>query len=288
MLAKWEELLVKIRGLPTFEHFLLPLSYDKLREAARDGPIIILNASDERCDAIIVLFNGDPTLVPFPNVSITDLRKFSETLLESRGDARRERAVTLEILRSLWREIVAPIVACLSAMAFRPRSRVWWTPCSSFSALPVHAAGLYDGTSSSDFSSLYISSYASTISGLLRAKTDSQPPQDKVVNPQLLFIGHTGGNLAGVQEELSAIRSIEQLETRVILEKEARRDVVLGDLSNYPWVHFSCHGLVIPEQPLNSFFQLENGRLNVKDFIGTHLNHSDFAFLICVSYRCGW
>jgi len=43
---KWEELVLSVRKLPGFDHFLLPLSISKLREAAKGGPVAIINISN--------------------------------------------------------------------------------------------------------------------------------------------------------------------------------------------------------------------------------------------------
>lgn len=52
---EWPALLGKVRKLPGFEHFLLPLSFDHLRQAARNGPVVFLNGTQFRCDALILL-----------------------------------------------------------------------------------------------------------------------------------------------------------------------------------------------------------------------------------------
>ena len=42
---KWDELVLSVRRLPGFNHFLLPLPISKLREAAKGGPVVIINVS---------------------------------------------------------------------------------------------------------------------------------------------------------------------------------------------------------------------------------------------------
>ncbi len=291
LLGEMEALLGEIRSLPNFDRFLLPPTYENLKAAATDGPIIVLNPSEERCDAIIVNFEKSSSLVPLPDISIAKLKNYSEDLVKSRRIRAVERATILKILRLLWREVVAPIVERLSSMGIPTQSRVWWIPCASFSTLPWHAAGLYDGKSpKSDFPSLYISSYTSTLSGLLRVKPDNRIHDStaKVATQKLLFVGHTGGNLTKIGVELSVIQSIKRLNTEAVLEEEATQKKLLDKLPRYPWAHFSCHGVVLPEQPLNSYFQLEEWRLPVKDIIGSHLSDAEFAFLsACHSAAAG-
>jgi len=49
-----DRLFIKIREQPGFERFLLPPSEDEYRAAATYGPIIVINVSEYRCDAILV------------------------------------------------------------------------------------------------------------------------------------------------------------------------------------------------------------------------------------------
>jgi tetratricopeptide (TPR) repeat protein len=51
---KWNHTLDEVRRLEGFEDFLKPKSISKLREASSNGPVIMLNATSSRCDALIV------------------------------------------------------------------------------------------------------------------------------------------------------------------------------------------------------------------------------------------
>ncbi|KIM78151.1 hypothetical protein PILCRDRAFT_597497 [Piloderma croceum F 1598] len=51
---EWEKSVEKVQELPGFERFLLPKQYSQLRQAAAVGPIVVLNASTYRCDALIL------------------------------------------------------------------------------------------------------------------------------------------------------------------------------------------------------------------------------------------
>lgn len=50
-------------------------------------------------------------------------------------------------------------------------------------------------------------------------------------------------------------------------------------MSDFSWIRFACHGHVDREQPLESYFQLEDGDLRVQDIMAAHLEHAEFAFL---------
>ncbi len=120
----------------------------------------------------------------------------------------------LRLLRKLWKLVVLPITKQLLSLGVPLQSRVWLCPSSFFTPLPIHAAGLYDGTSDSNFPEMYTVSYTPTISELLRARIPNggapMANSKKVANT--LFIGHKGGGsstpLASIQKELEAIQSV--------------------------------------------------------------------------------
>lgn len=62
-------LLKTIRQLPGFENFLLPLPFHSLIPAADFGPVIVLNCSKKRCDAIVMLPGGQLVHVDLPGVN---------------------------------------------------------------------------------------------------------------------------------------------------------------------------------------------------------------------------
>ena len=43
-----------IRRLPGFERFLLAPTDNELKAAAVSGPVVVINVSDYRCDALII------------------------------------------------------------------------------------------------------------------------------------------------------------------------------------------------------------------------------------------
>ena len=55
---EFEQLLTQIREKPGFSRFLLPREFSDLQKAARTGPIVILNASQYRCDAFVILHSS--------------------------------------------------------------------------------------------------------------------------------------------------------------------------------------------------------------------------------------
>lgn len=58
----------QIRQKPGFEHFLRPASVEELYQCASEGPIVVVNATDISCDAIIVTQSGVEA-IPLPRMS---------------------------------------------------------------------------------------------------------------------------------------------------------------------------------------------------------------------------
>ena len=63
----WELTLGDIRNLDGFREFLEPTPLHGLQKAALKGPIVILNASKTRCDALIMTPAGVDH-IPFPEL----------------------------------------------------------------------------------------------------------------------------------------------------------------------------------------------------------------------------
>jgi hypothetical protein len=65
---EWDALVEKVRKLKNFEDFLRPPPLERLTPAAEAGPIIILNVSQWRCDAIVVS-TGGTEVKPLPGLT---------------------------------------------------------------------------------------------------------------------------------------------------------------------------------------------------------------------------
>ena len=61
----WQDAVAQVRSVPGFKGFLTPAEFAVLRNAAQTGPVVVLNASPYRCDALIVRISG-VDVVPLP------------------------------------------------------------------------------------------------------------------------------------------------------------------------------------------------------------------------------
>lgn len=132
-----QKLVEEIRKVPGFERFLLPKKLSQLVLAANEGPIVMLNVSECRCDALILRPGLDSVLhVPLPDLTITDILEWHKGLdsLISDGTltipdaSTRLKAIRMPdngvilgredgmayILGKLWKFVTQPVLEALS------------------------------------------------------------------------------------------------------------------------------------------------------------------------------
>ena len=128
-----EGLLAEIRALPGFERFLLPKTIDQLASLTHLGPVVFLNASKHRCDALVVVAGSKRVVhVPLSNTNydevalmqlrLNQLLRLNPHVILHDDSNRGTRLSGMNpdemfghILPSLWDKVVSPI---LDALAF--------------------------------------------------------------------------------------------------------------------------------------------------------------------------
>ncbi|KDQ52075.1 hypothetical protein JAAARDRAFT_198503 [Jaapia argillacea MUCL 33604] len=298
--AEWEVILGEIRGIEGFGRFLLPKPFSQLKSAARSGPVIILNMSNARCDALVLMPGLDDVLhIPLPNLTqavaealqneLNDLLSEPGRLPSQLERPVRRKPLALDynskfkmILARLWSDVVKPV---LDALAFTSPpsnpSRIWWCPTGPLAFLPIHAAGIYDapdpGNCISDF---VISSYIPTLSTLI------DNPQVTTPHPfQLLAVAQPNAPhhkpLPGTRKELKLIENCaKDIHFVALIDDTATVENVLRHMGKSTWVHFACHGVQDISNPTDSGLILANGsRLKLSEIINLSLSHAELAFL---------
>jgi hypothetical protein len=218
-----ECLLLRIRALKGFQNFMEPLPFSQLRRAAAGGPVIILNVSSYRCDALVVTVDRPPELVPLPDLS---LGRVSELAADVRKHQNRQgqdpqgfRSCLKAILPEIWRTTVSPVVKTLGYSDLQEKSdfkpRIWWCPTGPLSFLPIHASGPYTKIGGASLLHTVVSSYTNTLSALLRARSQNRMPEPC----RMLLIGQA--DTPGQKPLLSATEDLD-----VICEKARFHGVV--------------------------------------------------------------
>ncbi|KAG1793550.1 CHAT domain-containing protein [Suillus plorans] len=291
---QWEAAVAEIRDLPAFSRFLLPPSYEDLQPAARQGPVIILIASQYSCSAIIVPTSGDPYHVPLPSVALADLTnlkdRFARAIREaSRMNPGESRTDLIVLLRIIWDQIMLPIVDVLEhVLKLKRRSRIWLCPTAAFTPIPLHAAHPFQTKADRSgkepcLEDLYICSYTPTLSALIR----SRQLMKKRVPPSFVAIGQgqpgagKGKALLAVDSELELVHKLVPATANrtTISGDEATRAGALSALQQNTWVHLACHGKQDPTQPYDSHFVMRDEHLTLLDIMERHIPQAEFAFL---------
>jgi len=134
---EWSRLLDEIRCIPTFHDFLRPpQTSGLLNRLPPDGPVILINVQESRCDALALISGLDkPIHIPLPEFTHEQASKLRERLrsfllsqgIRMRGEDRGRRPVRLGrrrdsetqsdihfVLEAIWLGVVKPILSGLS------------------------------------------------------------------------------------------------------------------------------------------------------------------------------
>jgi len=133
MLAQdWDRLVKEIHKIPGFLNFLRPRQASSvMKNLPRDGPIILINVHEDRCDALALIQGCDePLHIPLEHLTHKDVSGIKDRLRRylasgkylmrdtdrgPREDRDPDRMGDLqEILQELWLRVVKPILDALS------------------------------------------------------------------------------------------------------------------------------------------------------------------------------
>ncbi|KAG2134118.1 CHAT domain-containing protein [Suillus clintonianus] len=293
--AQWDAAVAEIRNLRAFSRFLLPPSFEDLQAAARNGPVIILIASQYSCGAIVVPTSGELHHIPLSSVTLIDLEnlksRFARAIqLASQMGLTESRTDLIVLLRIVWDNIMLPIVNVLEhVLELKRGSRIWLCPTAAFTSIPLHAAHPFQTKADRSgkepcLEDLYICSYTPTLSALIRSR---QMMKERRVPPSFVAVGQGqpgGGNgkaLLAVDSELELVNKL--------VPATANRSTVSGDaatragaleaLEQNTWVHLACHGKQDHKQPYDSHFVMKDAPLTLLDIMEKDIPHAEFAFL---------
>ncbi|MER7639102.1 CHAT domain-containing protein [Streptomyces sp. NPDC126522] len=298
---EWDGLVEEVRRLPGFEDFLRPPPLDTLLEAARSGPVVIVNVSRWRCDALVVTTAGVRS-IPLTDLTANDVAGRATKYLEAlRGPAaspqqltyieqitlrktvRRRRLETISAtMEWLWDVIAQPVLAELGFLD-PPKGealpRVWWCPTGLLSLVPLHGAGYHGSDDGRTVLDRVVSSYTPT----LRALREAQQPRSGGAAARMLFVGvpEVEGRL-GMPEELErekAVLSATFPEGFAAIDGSgATKEAVAGALAAHRWTHVSCHGYQDIYNPSRAGLVLADGTLTIPR-ISSSRHSGEFAFL---------
>ncbi|KAF9230925.1 TPR-like protein [Melanogaster broomeanus] len=287
LLEQWNKVVDEIRTIKGFSHFLLPPLFADLQEAACQGPIIILIASQFSCDAIIVLYMQPPIHLPL-KMTLEELHdlvlQLGQNYQHPQGP---DYSIFIELMDELWKKVIFPVVQKLKAF-MRRHSHIWWCPTSIFTALPLHCAGEYKH-GGQVLSKLFVSSYTPSLSALIKAHTRSTKMTQEITfaaigqaTPDTSLTTLKFSPLHYIEHELDGIEALLPIPSVMftkVMGLEATRDQALQMLVDNQWLHISCHGRQVPEEPFKSCLAMADGLVSLLDIINANISTHEFAFL---------
>ncbi|KAI1329835.1 hypothetical protein F5Y16DRAFT_364804 [Xylariaceae sp. FL0255] len=283
---KLEEKIQEIRKLPGFDRFLLGPDDDELEAAAAHGPIVIINVSRYRCDALIIETSLIRT-VQLPRLLIKDIRGRAQTLASSQS-------LEPKVLEWLWETVAGPVLDALGLVE-SPRGdwpRIWWIPTGLLVKFPIHAAGRHSDQSLHTVLDRAISSYSASVRALVHSRQNrlaAAIPDEPGEPGKIVLVGmeKTPGQ-STLRFVLQEIQELEKLwdfsQLRVIKPQPCRNDV-LSAIKECKIFHFAGHGYSNPSDPSLSSLLLRDDSLTVASLIDTNLK-SHRPFLAYLS-ACG-
>ncbi|GAA4972598.1 CHAT domain-containing protein [Streptomyces hyderabadensis] len=276
------QLLDEARALPGFADFLAPPDLDELLASAEDGPVVLINVSRYRSDALIVRPSG-VTVVELPGVTPDSVAGQAAAFGAALAGAARPgagetdaQATAAAVLGWLWDHVTEPVLRRLGYTS-RPSGawpRVWWSPVGRLALLPVHAAGRLPGGAS--VLDRVVSSYTPTLRALRHAGQRHSRADDDLV---VVAVGDATGArpLRGVEREASGIAALTRA-TRLD-GAAATADAVRAALTSHASAHFACHAASDPDDPSAGHLLLHDGPLSVLDVSALDLSGVRLAVL---------
>ncbi len=297
-----DALLAEVRSLPGLRDFLRPPPFAALRAAADHGPVVLLNSSRYRCDALVLTRAGVRVLpLPCPASELADravafIQALAAVQALEAGDEGGElkrfeaRDTVTDTLGWLWDTVAGPVLDELFPNRVRPDvgwPRLWWCPTGLFTLLPLHAAGHHAvGEGVLD---RVVPSYTPTLRTLLHARERLEASSGGPTRRLVVSLPSTPGwpDLPNAEREAAQLLA-RYPDTESLTGRAAHRAAVLDALSRCSWAHFACHGAQALERPSLGALFLYDRPLTLREIVDLRLDRASFAFLsACDSSRGG-
>lgn len=258
---EFEQLVLRIRDQDGFSRFLLPPTADEIMAAAHLGPIVVINNSGRRCDAIII-----------ERQQIKSLRLPDRGTLTSSEHMTNNSHADLSLLPEwLWERVAHPILEELgiskSPSCEDDWPHVWWILTGLTANFPMHAAGKHGQGTDEAVIDRVISSYSTTVKSLIHSRRHSE---DQIPNPPtsqhalLTTMAETPNqtSLPFTTQEIAAIQPICKGMSLTPVEAPKQTDEILKYLRTCRIFHFAGHGISNSKDPASSSLLTEDWETN--------------------------
>jgi tetratricopeptide (TPR) repeat protein len=256
----------RLRADPRLQDLAAPPRLNELLAAGTEGPVVIVNVSEHRCDALIVAADT-VRVVPLLRITREDVAAKVQALLAA-ADAMKTLEVD-DVLEWAWDCIVEPVLADLGLggpPAAGHETRVWWCATGLAAFLPLHAAGAHRSSTPARSSALdrAISSYTPSLRTLIRLRQRQPAQEADLPGPLIVAMPQTPGlpALESASDEASSI-SRRCSEYEMLTGTSATRNAVAQAMPRHQWAHFACHGSQDLANPFSGALHLHDGPLTI-------------------------
>ncbi|MEV0197347.1 CHAT domain-containing protein [Nonomuraea sp. NPDC050691] len=293
---EWSGLAGRIRALPAFGRFQLPLplGMPDLLPVAAEGPVVTVNVHPRRCDALALCADG-VRLVPLPRLRAAELFEQAEAFHAAIAMVRtgpgplggQAQQVLLDTLGWLWDVLAEPVLTELG-LTWPPEDgawpRLWWSPTGPLNSLPLHAAG-HHAIAGASVLDRVVSSYTPTLRALLHSRSRPVPARRAGLT---VAMPRTPGHAALPETAGEAAEVTAGLPGPALIGARASRAAVLAALPGAAVAHFACHAGSDPYDPSASRLLLHDGPLSVSEISRLDLDDAELAYLsACATARGG-
>jgi hypothetical protein len=277
-----DKLIIEIRKQPGFDDFLLAPSEDEMRLAAQKGPIVTINVSRYRCDAILIAQDKISSL-HLPNLTSEEIEEKAKTTDDLGSPI---------ILEWLWDAIMHPVLESLGldrSPSGNNWPHIWWIPTGALSKFPLHAAGYHGRGTQETVLDRVMSSYSSSVKAIIhgRRRPAKQPTSAHAL---LIAMEHTPGNsrLPFAAKEIAILHDpFRSMGLDPIQPGQYKRDLV-PYLPQCRIFHFAGHGYTDKANPSKSCLLLRDGKdgpLTVANLL--EMNLREYSPFLAYLSACG-
>lgn len=298
--VQWHRLLDEIRAMPGLQDFLRSPQVEDLRQEAAQGPIVVLNISRFRADAIVVL-PEQIAVVPLEKLHEDEARRRAVSHLRAADEASNDSLPAA--LRSVAEDEIRSTLRWCLEVALRPiqefllkwygdrlPGRVWLCPTGILSFLPLHAAwGESAGLERDDEASVgaMLPSYTATIR-MLRFARNRLKTADRRRAALIVAVANAPGAspIQGAREEAVAVKRHCDSSAE-LLDADATTDAVATAMTQWPRAHFACHAAANVLDASLSGLLLYDRLLTLDEIVRLPIGNAAFAFLSACSTNVG-
>ena len=282
-LAEHDALVRAIAALPGFSDVQPVTTYEHLRAAAAEGPILYLASVAETGFGVVVGAGDEPPrAVELPALARDEVERLAALVAGATHPLETARVFS-DLLPRLWTDAVAPLVGDLA-----PGSLVTLVPAGRLGELPLHAAGSAPdpGGVWRDRPGAPVLRYAPNARMLLAAQHAARS------GGAGRMLSAAVADADGLRELPFAEREADELSLRfggtVDRPRPATVAAVARGLDACDVWHFACHGRHEPDRPLESRLVLADGTLRLAELFARPHRSGRLAVLsACQTARAG-